>query len=95
MLFQYPMRRTMLDLLCERPLIEKTRYRETFGGRMWEIDVFHGDNQGLVVAEVEVSDESECVQPPPWLGREVSTDPRYFNSNLIHNPFKNWRADHA
>jgi len=85
---------TMLDL-CERPLIEKTRYREAFGGRMWEIDVFHGDNEGLVVAEVEVTDECERVQAPPWLGREVSSDPRYFNSNLISNPYKNWRADHA
>ena len=46
---------TMLDLLCERPLIEKTRYRESFGGRTWDIDVFHGDNEGLVVAEVEVT----------------------------------------
>jgi adenylate cyclase len=86
---------TMLDLLCERPLIEKTRYREAFGGRTWDIDVFHGDNQGLVVAEVEVTGESERVQAPPWLGREVSRDPRYLNSNHISNPYKNWRADHA
>jgi adenylate cyclase len=84
---------TMLDLLCERPLIEKTRYREAFGGRTWEIDVFHGDNEGLVVAEVEITGESERVQAPSWLGREVSNDPRYLNSNLISNPYKNWRAD--
>ena len=84
---------TMLDLLCERPLIEKTRYREAFGGMTWEIDVFHGDNEGLVVAEVEVTAESEPVQAPPWLGREVSSDPRYLNSNLISIPYKNWRAD--
>jgi CYTH domain-containing protein len=86
---------TMLDLLCEHPLIEKTRYREAFAGRTWEIDVFHGDNDGLVVAEVEVADESDPVQPPPWLGREVSNDPRYFNSNLSSNPYKNWRAEPA
>ena len=86
---------TMLDLLCERPLIEKTRYREAFGGRTWDIDVFHGDNEGLVVAEVEVTSESERVEAPPWLGREVSSDPRYLNSNLISNPYKNWRADHT
>jgi adenylate cyclase len=85
----------MLDLLCEPPLIEKTRYCEAFSGRTWEIDVFHGDNEGLVVAEVEVTDESEPVQAPPWLGREVSSDPRYLNSNLIGNPYKNRRADHA
>ncbi len=83
---------TMLDLLCELPLIEKTRYRQSFGGRIWEIDVFHGDNTGLVVAELEVADESEQFEPPPWLGREMSGDPRYFNSNLVGNPYKNWRA---
>jgi CYTH domain-containing protein len=86
---------TMLDLLCERPLIEKTRYREPFGGKTWEVDVFHGDNDGLVVAELEVAGESERVQSPPWLGPEVSNDPRYFNSNLISNPYKNWRPEHA
>jgi adenylate cyclase len=53
---------TMLDLLCEPPLIKKTRYREAFGGRTWDIDVFHGDNEGLVVAEVEVTSESEPLQ---------------------------------
>ncbi len=83
---------TMLDLLCERPLIEKTRYRQSFAGKIWEIDVFHGDNAGLVVAEVEVASESEPIEPPSWLGPEVSSDPRYFNSNLINNPYKNWRA---
>ena len=82
----------MLDLLCERPLIEKTRYRQLVAGKTWEIDVFHGDNTGLVVAEVEVASESEPIEPPPWLGPEVSNDPRYFNSNLISNPYKNWRA---
>jgi adenylate cyclase len=83
---------TLLDLLCERPLIEKTRYRQSFGGRTWEIDVFHGDNAGLVVAELEVANESERFEPPPWLGREVSGDPRYFNSSLVSNPYKNWRT---
>jgi adenylate cyclase len=83
---------TLLDTLCERPLIEKTRYRQLFAGRMWEIDVFHGDNAGLVVAELEVADESEQFEPPRWLGREVSGDPRYFNSNLVSNPYKNWRT---
>jgi adenylate cyclase len=82
----------VLDLLCEHPLIEKTRYRQSFGGRTWEIDVFHGDNAGLVVAELEVASESEQFDPPPWLGREVSDDPRYFNSNLVSNPYKNWHT---
>jgi CYTH domain-containing protein len=83
---------TMLDLLCERPLIEKTRYRQPFAARTWEIDVFHGDNAGLVVAELEVADESDQFELPPWLGREVSGDARYFNSILVTNPFKNWRT---
>jgi adenylate cyclase len=82
----------MLDLLCERPLIEKTRYRQLFCGKTWEIDVFHGANAGLVVAEVEVASEAELIEPPPWLGPEVSNDPRYYNSNLIKNPYKKWRA---
>jgi adenylate cyclase len=97
--FEYPIpladASMMLDQLCERPLIEKTRYRETFAGRTWEIDVFHGDNDGLVVAEVEVASPSDQIAPPPWAGREVSDDPRYFNSNLVVHPHKNWRMDDA
>ena len=58
---------------------------------MWEIDVFHRENDGLIVAEIELSLESETFERPPWLGNEVSDDPRYFNSNLSRNPFKNWR----
>jgi adenylate cyclase len=74
------------------PLIEKTRHRQQFAGKIWEIDVFHGDNTGLVVAEVEFASESEQFQPPPWLGCEVSADPRYFNSSLVQYPYKNWRS---
>ena len=86
---------TMLDGLCERPLIEKTRHRESHGGHMWEIDVFHGDNDGLVVAEVELKSADERIELPPWVGEEVSNDPRYFNSNLIAHPFKTWTSVHA
>ena len=82
----------MLDQLCERPLIEKTRYLVPYGGRTWEIDVFHGDNLGLVVAEVELPSEDQMVTLPPWVAREVTDDPRYFNSNLVKNPFKDWRS---
>lgn len=82
----------MLDELCERPLIEKTRHREQHGRHMWEIDVFHGDNDGLVLAELEVASASEKFDLPPWAGQEVSSDPRYFNSNLGVNPYKNWRT---
>lgn len=85
----------MLDRLCERPLVEKTRYREAHGSRTWEIDVFHGENDGLVVAEIEVASADEAISLPPWAGAEVSSDPRYFNSNLATNPYKNWRTSHA
>jgi len=85
----------MLDALCERPLIEKTRYREQFAERTWEIDVFHGDNDGLVVAEVELTNAAEEIVLPSWAGSEVSGDPRYFNSNLVSNPYKNWAPRHA
>ena len=69
----------------------KDRHRETHGGHAWEIDVFHGENDGLVVAELELESESESFERPAWLGAEVSSDPRYFNSNLLKNPYKNWR----
>jgi CYTH domain-containing protein len=82
----------MLDQLCERPLIEKTRYLVPFGGRTWEIDVFQGENLGLVVAEVELDSEDESLTLPPWAAREVTDDPRYFNTNLVKNPFKDWRT---
>lgn len=80
----------MLDNLCEKPLIEKHRHKETHGGKVWEIDVFHGDNEGLVVAEIELASEGETFERPEWLGEEVSSDPRYFNSNLLKNPYKSW-----
>lgn len=80
----------LLDNLCEKPLIDKHRHAEVHGGKTWEIDVFHGDNEGLVVAEIELKSETETFVRPDWAGEEVSSDPRYFNSNLLKNPFKNW-----
>jgi adenylate cyclase len=92
--FEYPIpiadAAAMLDELCERPLIEKTRYCEQFAGRTWEIDVFHGDNNGLVVAEIELANVADQIVLPPWAAQEVSDDSRYFNSNLVANPYKNW-----
>lgn len=94
--FEYPIpvedAQTQLDLLCERPLIEKTRYEEKVGGHIWTIDVFHGENDGLILAEIELSDEDETFDRPPWLGKEVSDDPRYFNVNLSKSPFGYWGA---
>jgi adenylate cyclase len=81
---------TELLALCERPLIEKRRHHELHAGKRWEIDVFEGDNRGLVLAELELAAEDEPFARPPWLGAEVSDDPRYYNSNLIARPFTTW-----
>lgn len=80
----------MLDNLCEKPLIEKTRYHVHHGNHLWEIDVFSGDNAGLIVAEIELQSPDEPFDRPPWIGREVSDDPRYYNVCLIKQPYKNW-----
>jgi adenylate cyclase len=85
----------MLAELCERPLIDKHRYTEAVGGHTWEIDVFHGDNDGLVLAEVELASESQAVELPPWVTDEVSHDPRYFNANLLTAPFSTWKPQNA
>lgn len=80
----------LLDNLCEQPLIDKHRHKEQHGGNTWEIDVFHGPNEGLVVAEVELASEDERIELPGFIGAEVSSDPRYFNSNLLKNPYCSW-----
>jgi CYTH domain-containing protein len=80
----------LLDNLCEQPLIDKHRHKEVHGGKTWEIDVFHGENEGLVVAEIELTSEDEKFAAPAWAIREVSSDPRYFNSNLLKHPFCSW-----
>jgi len=77
--------------LCDGPLIEKTRYCIDYQGHTFEVDVFEGDNAGLIVAEVELQSADEKVELPDWIEREVSHDARYFNSNLATNPFCNWR----
>lgn len=81
----------MLDHLCIGPLIEKRRYHVRYGDHLWEIDVFEGDNAGLVVAEVELQAADEPFERPPWLGEEVSDDLRYYNVNLVRHPFKDWQ----
>ena len=80
----------MLDELALRPLIEKTRYRVEDGGRLWEIDVFSGANEGLVVAEVELPTEDAAVEVPAWVGGEVTGDARYYNANLVAHPYRDW-----
>ena len=80
----------MLDELCKKPLIEKTRYRVISGGLTWEVDRFCGLNEGLVLAEVELSQEDQELVLPDWVGEEVSGDLRYFNSNLASCPYGTW-----
>jgi len=81
----------LLSTLCDEPLIEKTRHYVTSGEHTWEIDEFSGDNQGLIVGEIELSHENEIFEKHDWLGDEVSEDKRYYNSMLINNPYKNWK----
>ena len=82
----------MLDTLCEWPQIEKTRYRVDFGGLTWEVDVFAGDNAGLVVAEVEFDRDDQAIVLPDWVGAEVTDDPCYLNVNLAKRPYRSWAA---
>lgn len=77
--------------LCEKPLIEKTRHLVQVENHTWEIDVFEGDNKGLVVAEIELTSEDEKFNQPTWAGKEVSNDPRYYNSSLIQHPYMAWK----
>jgi adenylate cyclase len=92
--FEYPIpladARALLDSLCERPQIEKLRYRIPLGAHTWEVDEFLGDNAGLVVAEIELGSEDEPFDRPAWLGEEVTADPRYRNAALAQRPYRTW-----
>ena len=80
----------MLDLLCDEPLIEKTRHQIEFDGTRWDVDLFHGVNQGLNVAEVELASEQQVFAKPPWVGDEVTGQAAYYNFNLARNPYTQW-----
>ena len=80
----------MLQELCKKPLIEKKRYKISYKGFIWEIDEFYGDNEGLILAEIELSDENQPYEKPYWIGREVTGEKKYFNSNLIKHPYNKW-----
>lgn len=81
----------LLDEIALRPLIEKTRHEVPVGEHLWEIDVFEGDNAGLVVAEVELGNAAEAFERPSWLGDEVSDDIRYYNVSLRTKPYLTWK----
>jgi len=82
----------MLEDMCQKPFIDKTRYEISVGKLNWEIDIFHGENKGLVIAEIELSEESDKFDLPGWVGEEVTNDPRYYNINLLLNPYRKWHT---
>lgn len=82
---------TELLKLCEKGKIEKTRYEIKSGNHVYEVDEFYGDNEGLVMAEIELNSEEEAFEKPEWLGEEVTNDERYYNAYLSKNPFKDWQ----
>lgn len=80
----------ILEKLCLQPTITKDRYRIPYKGFIWEVDVFHRENEGLIIAEIELEDEEQEFTIPEWVGREVTGDPRYYNAYLVSRPFKIW-----
>jgi CYTH domain-containing protein len=82
----------MLDTLCIRPLVEKTRYKIQYRNSIWEVDEFLGENEGLIVAEVELESENQTVDLPDWIDREVN-HPRYYNSSLVRYPYSQWKEE--
>jgi adenylate cyclase len=81
----------MLDKLCQKQIIDKDRYIIDLHNHIWEIDIFHGDNEGLVIAEVELKDENEYIKLPLWIKEEVTGDIKYYNSNLMTYPYNQWK----
>ena len=77
-------------LLCEKRVIDKTRFEVKVGNHIFEVDEFHGENKGLIIAEIELANETEIFEKPDWLGKEVTNDNRYYNSYLSNNPFTKW-----
>ncbi len=93
--YEYPIplneAKEIIENLCQKPVIEKRRYNyKSSDGHLWEIDEFLGENEGLVIAEIELKSETEEYEIPEWIGEEVTSDARYYNSNLLQNPYKNW-----
>ncbi|GAB3900594.1 CYTH domain-containing protein [Spirosoma agri] len=92
--YEYPIpyadAQSMLDHLCQSPIIRKVRYRVFYEGLVWEVDEFQEENQGLVVAEVELADEQQTVAFPDWIDQEVTSDEKYYNANLLNYPFSQW-----
>ncbi|MGF1569295.1 MAG: CYTH domain-containing protein [Nodosilinea sp.] len=92
--FEYPIpladAQAMLETLCQPPFIQKYRYRLPLGNVVWEVDEFLAENQGLVLAEVELMTPDQDFPRPAWLGKEVTDDPRYYNASLARHPYSGW-----
>ena len=82
-----------LLILCEKGVIEKTRFEIPAGKHLFEVDEFYGENEGLIVAEIELSDENEAFEKPDWLGKEVTNDVKYYNAYLSKNPYSGWKSE--
>ena len=79
-----------LITLCDKPIIQKTRFKYEYDGFIWEIDEFHGLNKGLIVAEVELKSEDQLVNKPEFVGKEITGEAKYYNIMLLNNPFSTW-----
>lgn len=80
----------MLEKLCHKPLIQKTRHKIKYRNFIWEVDEFRGENEGLLFAEIELESVNQLFEKPDWIGKEVTDDSRYYNANLVNNPYSNW-----
>jgi CYTH domain-containing protein len=80
----------MLEKLCDRPLIAKKRYKIEYKGLIWEVDEFMGENEGLILAEVELETAEQEIVLPDWIGKEVTGDLKYYNASLAQNPYQSW-----
>jgi adenylate cyclase len=92
--FEYPVpvddAEAMLRELCLHPYIDKKRYLIEYEGHTWELDIFEGENSGLIIAEIELGSEDEPFVVPEWVAKEVSDDPRYRNASLVSHPYTQW-----
>ena len=91
--FEYPIPLPDAEILlslCKKPIIRKYRYTLAYKGLIWQVDEFLDENQGLVIAEVELEDSNQTFEKPPWAGKEVTSDPKYYNVSLIHHPYNMW-----
>ena len=80
----------IMELFCKQSIVEKNRYRIRYKSTLWDVDEFLGENEGLVVAEVELNSENQPYNKPDWIGQEVSTDKKYYNCNLANYPYTQW-----